>query len=167
MSKASRKIKDRQITTFECLKSRTDQQTQQTQQNPSTNGQYSIIDQLKSSLRTAIKNSPLSRHQIAGEISHLVDDSISKEMIDSWTRESDEINGRPGRHIPAEYLPAFCKVTGDNEPLVIMGKMVGLFVLPGPEALRAEIQKLDEEYLRIKAKKKKRMMFLKEMEQEA
>jgi len=161
MSKASRKIKDRQITTFECLKSRTDQQTQQ---NSSTEGQYSIIDQLKASLRTAIKNSPLSRTQIANEISSLVNDSISKVMIDSWTRESDEINGRPGRHIPAEYLPAFCKVTDDNAPLIIMTKMVGLFVLTGPEALRAEIQKLDEEYLRIKAKKKKRIMFLKEME---
>ena len=161
MSKASRKIDDKQITIFDYLKSLSDQQTPQ---DKSSEGQCRIIDQLKASLRNAIKNSTLSRHQIAGEISHLVNDSISKEMIDSWTRESDEINGRPGRHIPAEYLPAFCKVTGDNEPLVIMGKMVGLFVLPGPEALRAEIQKLDEEYLRIKAKKKKRMMFLKEME---
>ncbi|MBW2606103.1 MAG: hypothetical protein JRD05_00560 [Deltaproteobacteria bacterium] len=163
MSKSKRKIDDKQLTIFGYLKSLSEQQI--SQPSPSE-GQYRIIDPLKASLRTAIKNSPLSRHQIAGEMSHLVDDSISKEMIDSWTRESDEINGRPGRHIPAEYLPAFCKATGDNEPLIIMGKMVGLFVLPGPEALRAEIQKLDEEHLRIKAKKKKRIIFLKEMEQQ-
>ena len=160
MSKSKAKIDNKQITIFDYLKTL----SEQTSTVSSTEGQYRIIDQLKSSLRIAIKDCTLSRHQIAGEMSHMVNDSITKEMIDSWTRESDEINGRPGRHIPAEYLPAFCKVTSDNEPLIVMGKMVGLFVLPGPEALRAEIQKLDEEHLRIKAKKKKRLMFLKEME---
>jgi len=163
MSKASLKIDDKQITIFEYLKTL----TKEASPISSIEGQFRIIDQLKASLRIAIKGCTLSRHQIAGELSHMVDDSISKEMIDSWTRESDEINGRPGRHIPAEYLPAFCKITSDNEPLIIMGKMVGLFVLPGPEALRAEIQKLDEEHLKIKAKKKKRLMFLREMEMEA
>lgn len=159
MSKSKVKIDDKQITIFDYLKTISEQTS-----TVFSEGQYKIIDRLKSSLRLAIKGCTPSRHQIAGEMSHLLGESITKEMIDSWTRESDEINGRPGRHIPAEYLPAFCKVTSNNEPLIIMGKMVGLFVLPGPEALRAEIQKLDEEHLRIKAKKKKRIMFLKEME---
>lgn len=45
-----------------------------------------------------------------------------------------------------------------------MGKPVGVFVLPGPEALRAEIQKLEEEIRRTAQEKKKRLMFLREME---
>ena len=88
--------------------------------------------------------------------------TITKEQIDSWTREPEGPNG--GRHIPAEYLPAFCHVTGCKDPLVILGEKVGMFVLPGPEALRAEIQKLDEDIKRSQARKKKRLAFLKELE---
>ena len=160
MSKSRKKIDKssfNQLTIFEHLRGLTERQ------GP-TEGQFKIIDQLKASLRAAIKACPLSRHQIAGEMSHLLGETITKEMIDSWTRESDEVNGRPGRHIPAEYLPAFCKVARDNEPMMIMGRVAGVFVLPGPEALRAEIQRLDEEILSAKARKKKRMVFLREIE---
>jgi len=163
MTKSKVKIDDKQITIFEYLQKLSEQSYLKT---TNTEGQFRVIDQLRVSLRVAIKDCPLSRHQIAGEMSHLLGESITKEMIDSWTRESDEINGRPGRHTPAEYLPAFCRVTENNEPLVIMGRMVGLFVLPGPEALRAEIQKITEQIKTAQAKKKRRMMFLKEMEGE-
>ena len=160
MSKSKSKIDDKQITIFEYLK----KASEKSSLTESTEGSMKIIERLRDSLRSAIKNCPLSRHQVAGEMSHLAGDTITKILIDSWTRESDEINGRPGRHIPAEYLPAFCQATGCNDPLVIMGRMTGLFVLPGPEALRAEIQKLDEQAAAIKAEKRKRKMFLKEME---
>lgn len=161
MSKSKLKTDDKQITIFEYLKKLSEQSLPITSNNA---GQFRIIDQLRASLRAAIKSSPLSRHQIAGEMSHLIGESITKEMIDSWTRESDEINGRPGRHIPAEYLPVFCQVTECNEPLIIMGRMVGLFVLPGPEALRAEIQKISEQIKTAQSKKKKRLIFLEELE---
>ena len=157
MSKSSVNLDKKQITIFELLQDLSSPA-------PSDEGQFRIINQLKKTIRAAIKGSPLSRHQIAGEMSHLLGESITKEQIDSWTRESDEINGRPWRHIPAEYLPAFCAVTRCNEPLQVMGRVAGVFVLPGPEALRAEIQKLDEQIVDAKAKKRKRMMFLREME---
>ncbi len=162
MSKSRSKIDDKQITIYEYLQNLSEQSHIDTSNNE---GQFRVIDRLRASLRAAIKSCPLSRHQIAGEMSHLLCESITKEMIDSWTRESDEINGRPGRHIPAEYLPALCQVTGCNEPLVILGRMTGLFVLPGPEALRAEIQKIDEQIKSAQSKKKKRLMFLKEIEE--
>ena len=157
MSKNHRKIDDKQLSIFDLLRDLSDTELP-------TDGQFKIIDQLKAALREAIKECPLSRYQISGEMSTLLDHTVTKEMLDSWTRESDEINGRPGRHIPAEYLPAFCHVTGNNEPLIVMGRKVGLFVLPGPEALRAEIQRLDEQIQKAKNRKKKRVMFLKEME---
>lgn len=160
MTKLKPKIDDKQITIFEYLQ----KLSEQSQQTPSDAGQFKIISALRATLRAAIKSCPLSRHQIAGEMSHLVGEDITKEMINSWTRESDEINGRPGRHTPAEYLPAFCHVTGCNEPLSILGRMVGLFVLPGPEALRSEIQRIDEQIKTAQSKKKKRLMFLREME---
>jgi len=157
MSKSRRKTDTNQLTIFDLVKDYS------TSSSPAR-GQFKIIDNLRGALRTAIKGSPLSRHQIAGEMSHLLNETITKEQIDSWTRESDEINGRPGRHIPAEYLPAFCQATGNVDPLRVMGSPCGIFIMPGPEALRAEIQKLDEEIRAAQAKKKKRILFLKEME---
>jgi len=50
--------------------------------------------------------------------------------------------------------------------LTLLGRLVGVFVLPGPEALRAEIRKLEEEIERKQSEKRKRMVFLKEMEAE-
>ena len=159
MSKSRDKTDDSQHTIFEVLKHFAEASIM-----PTNGGEMRIRDRLRGAMCSAIKASPLSRHQIAGEMSHLTGETITKEMIDSWTRESDELNGRPARHIPAEYLPAFCRVTVCNEPLRIMGEPVNMYVLPGPEALRAEIQKIDEEIRDRQARKKTRMVFLKEME---
>jgi len=154
MSNSRSFIDKRQLSIFELLQSR--QQLQQ----PSR-GQFRIIEDLRESLRTAIKNSPLSRHQIAGEMSHLLQETVTKEQIDSWTRESDEMNGRPSRHVPAEYLPAFCQVTGCRAPIEVMGRLCGAFVLPGPDALRAEIQKIEEEIKAAHGQKRQRLALLK------
>lgn len=162
MSKSKRKIDKDQLSIFDLLRDLSESQAE-----PTIEGTFRIIENLRAAMREAMKNSPLSRYEIAGEMSHLLGQTITKEQIDSWTRESDEMNGRPGRHIPAEFLPAFCHVTGTNEPLIIMGRLAGLFVLPGPEALRAEIQKLDEEIQSAKGRKRKRLMFLREMEKGA
>jgi len=159
MSKKRRKTDKNQLSIFDLLRDLSEKTSETTSE-----GKFKIIDELRAAMRTAIKDCPLSVHQIAGEMSHLLGQTITKEIIYSWTRASDEINGRPSRHIPAEFLPAFCKVTGSNDPLIVMGRLTGLFVLPGPEALRAEIQKLDEEIQRAKSRKKKRMRFLREME---
>jgi hypothetical protein len=50
-------------------------------------GQFRVIDGLRHEMREAIKHCSLSRHQIAGEMSHLLNETITKEQIDSWTRE--------------------------------------------------------------------------------
>lgn len=113
-------------------------------------------------MRAAIKSCQLSRHQIAGEMSYLLGKNITKEQIDSWTRETDSPD-LPKRHIPAEYLPAFCRATGSMAPIEVMGRTAGMFVLPGPDALRAEMQKLDEQIRELQAERKRRAMFLKEM----
>jgi len=158
MSKTRKKIDSRQLSIFEALQS-------SRKQEEITPGQFKVIDQLRGSIRAAIKQCPLDRYQIAGEMSHLLGQTVTKEVVDSWTRESDEVNGRPGRHIPAEFLPAFCRATGNNEPLVILCQVASLFVLPGPEALRAEIHKLDEEIQDAKERKKERLMLLKEIQE--
>jgi len=162
MSKARRKTDHRrhaQDSIFDYLK-----KLQREAAPEETEGTYRCIDQLRSSLRHAIKDCSLSVAQIAGEISHLTGDTITSDTIYSWTRETDSDGGINRRHIPAEYLPAFCYVTGCNEPLVIMGKSSGFFVLPGPEALRAEIAREEARKKQIAESLKRRKAMLVEME---
>ncbi|MEW6595689.1 MAG: hypothetical protein AB1413_12550 [Thermodesulfobacteriota bacterium] len=122
-------------------------------------GCCNLRERLRLALCAAIKQCPLSRWEIAGQMSHLVGCEVSKYMLDAWTAESKD-----GHRMPAEYLPAFCKVTGDLAPLRIMAETAGLFALPGPDALRSEIRRLDEEAKRIREEKRKRELFLREME---
>jgi hypothetical protein len=121
-------------------------------------GSFDIDRQFRESISGALKQCPLSRWQVAARMSELVGCEISKSMLDSWTAESKEMH-----RFPAIFLPAFCEAAGSSEPLKIMGRLVGVFVLPGPEALRAEIRRIDEDIQRKQAEKKKRVIFLKEM----
>jgi hypothetical protein len=109
---------------------------------PSPSGLFRIIDDLRKSLRDAIDKSPLSRHQIAGEMSHLLDESITKAQIDSWTRDTDDNNGPNRRHVPAEYLPAFCEVTGSDIPIHIQASKIERHLLPPRKAIDAEITEI-------------------------
>lgn len=122
-------------------------------------GSFDIDRQFRELISQALKNCPLSRWQVAARMSELTGHEITKAMLDSWTAESKEAH-----RFPAIYLPAFCEAVGDSEPLRMLGKLVGVFVLPGPEALRAEIHRIEEEINRKQTEKRKRLVFLKEME---
>ncbi len=155
MSKRKKRIDKRQMSLFDVLK-----RVAASKPEPSPEGDLDVANKLRLALITAIKQCSLSRHQIAGEMSHLLGHEVSKTTIDTWTAESKERN-----RIPAEYLPAFCRVTGDREPIRLLAERGGMFAMPGPEALRAEIQKFTEQESKARAEKRKRMQFLKEMEQ--
>ena len=130
-----------------------------------TAGSFDITNKLRMSMSDAIKDCPLSRAQIAGEMSHLVDAEITKTTIDSWTRlkKSDGSNEPNDRHIPAEWLPAFCKVTGSDEPIMILASKRRLFLMPEPEALEAEIMQEDAYLKKRQQKNNKRKALLKEI----
>lgn len=167
MSKSRPRV-DNQLSILDFLRGLSEQS-----QKPTTEGQFRCVDRLRAAMRRAIRDCPLpSRYEIAGQMSHLLGQTITKEQIDSWTRE-DQTNGELGtgnseriirRHIPAEYLPAFCKVTGSTEPIRIAGELLDLFVFKGPEAIRVDIQRTDEEIRRLQGEKRKMTVFLKEME---
>ena len=154
MSKQRKKVDKRQLNLFDALKN-----CPAADKNSMGEGSLNVQAQLRRSLIQAIKNCSLSRHQVSGEMSHLLGHEVNKTTLDSWTAESKERN-----RIPAEYLPAFCKVTGDREPLRLIAEAGDMYAMPGPEALRAEIQKYDEEERKARAEKRKRLKFLEEME---
>ncbi len=74
------------------------------------------IPELKRFMRLAIKDSGLSRPEVADRMSHLAEiegmgRDITNEILDSWLK--NEAN----RHIPIELLVIFCRVTDSILPL--------------------------------------------------
>lgn len=155
MVKLKQRIDPNQTSILEFLK----QCQNESELQQSVEGSMDIDRRFRESINEGIKRSHLSRWQIAARMSELIGTDITKTMLDSWTCESKE-----GHRFPAIFLPAFCDSVKYTDPLRILGIPVGVFVLPGPEALRAEIQKLEEEIKRTSQEKKKRLMFLREME---
>jgi hypothetical protein len=154
MSKRKKRIDNRQMSLLDVL-----QRCSLKEPEKATVGELNIGNRLRLALVDAIAGSSLSRHQIAGEMSHLLGCEVTKTTIDSWTAESKERN-----RIPAEYLPAFCRVTGDRESIRLLAEHGDMFAMPGPEALRAEIQKFDEQERKARAEKRKRLRYLEDME---
>lgn len=121
-------------------------------------GRMCVSARLLATVRTAIKDAPKSRETIADEMTDLLGVPVSVHQVNNWTAES-----HPHR-LPAEYLPAFCAATGSIEPLRILSEVAGVFTLPGPDALRAEVQKLREEEQRVSRERRRRETFLRELE---
>jgi len=113
------------------------------------------------SLAEGLRQSPHSRWQLAGQVSHLLGREVSKHMLDKYTSQEAP------HHCPPDVLAALCRVLQWREPLHLLAEAAGLFCLPGPDALRAEIERLEEETRRLKNEKHKRRLFLKEMEGKA
>jgi len=121
-------------------------------------GSLNIQYQFQAVISDCIKGCTLSRWEIAGRMSALINQEISKYMLDTWTAESKEYH-----RFPAEYLPAFCQAVDSYEPLRFLAEKAGVFMLPGPEALRSEIKKIEEEIKKLQKQRQKRMTFLEEM----
>jgi hypothetical protein len=122
-------------------------------------GTFDINLAFREAVSRALKECPLSRYQVAAGMSDLLGCEISKSQLDSWTAESKEQH-----RFPAVYLPAFCAVTGQLDILKMIGRPVGAYVLPGPDALRAEIERLDEDIKQQQAEKRKRVIYLQQLE---
>lgn len=114
---------------------------------------------LRETISRAIKECPLSRFQIACQMSEALAVEISKSMIDAWTAESREGVNR----FPACYLPAFCKVTGSIEPMRVLADLIGCFVIQGEDALHIELHKIDDQKQRIAEREKAIRAILKGM----
>lgn len=110
---------------------------------------YDISAQLRRWFSAAIKNSPMSRFEIAARMSELLGKEISKFQLDSWTAESKE-----GYHLPAEYLPAAVAVLDDISGLRILAAPLGVKVLENKDLLWLEYGKLKRTEQQVRLRKK-------------
>lgn len=100
----------------------------------------------------------LSRYEVAAWMSELVGTEITFSMLNNWTADSHEKH-----RMPAQYLPAFALVTGGRRAIEVISKKAGLFAVPGPEALRAEIHRITSDIKHKQEEKKKRELLLREV----
>lgn len=131
---------------------------EQIEREQSRPGRLNISSQINAAIKQAIRNAPKSIDTIADEMSALLGIEITAAKLYNWTADS-----HPHR-MPGEYYSAFCVATGDTELVRIQAEAVGVYTLPGPDALRVEIQKLEEESKKLHVEKRKRLLFLQELE---
>jgi hypothetical protein len=152
-----------QTTIFEYLKKVEMLRSAQHDNPPS--GSLDIDSEIRAAVSVDLKHAhdqagrELFRYEVAAKMSELTGTEITKSMLDNYSAESHEKH-----RFPCQFLPAFILATGGRRVFEVLSRRSGLFALPGPEALRAEIQRIDEEIKTKKEEKKKRIAFLKEME---
>lgn len=153
MSKYPKRLDDRQLNLLELA------ERIKGQPELPPEGSLDTKNQFQAAITNAIKNSPLSRWEIAGKMSALLGVEITKYMLDAWTAESKD-----GHRMPAIYLPAFCHATQDFTPIEVLAEKAGVFVLPGVEVLRAELAKRIQRRERENREIKRIRTFLNELE---
>jgi len=121
-------------------------------------GRLNIACQINAAIKNAIRKVSKSREIIADEMTDLLGERITAGMINNWTADSHP------HDMPGRCYAAFCVAAEDIELIRIQAEAAGVFTLPGPDALRAEIQKLDEQTKELHAEKRKRQLFLQELE---
>jgi len=136
MAKRVGKIDINQLSIFEAI------QENSASSDPAP-GSYDIDKSFREAISSALKACRPNRYQVAARMSELVGQDITKTMLDSWTAESKEQH-----RFPAIFLPAFCEATGQTYPLAMLGQSARVFVMQGPDALRADIRR-DEETIRV------------------
>lgn len=105
---------------------------------PRAAGSFEIDGRLRRAVSEAIRDSGLSRAEVAATMTDLVygdgEGEISKAQIDSWCAPS-----RGDWNLPVKYLPALIQATGAIWLLDELAALVGCKVLVGEQALLAEL----------------------------
>lgn len=101
---------------------------------------------LRKAVAAAIAGCPLSRPQIADELTRLVGWPVTETTLNAWTAPTKETH-----RFPAAYLPALVRVTGSLAPLAVLAEAAGAHVVDAQTMLFAERTKLERH---IKAARK-------------
>lgn len=112
-------------------------------------GSLNIRQQIIATLKSGLRHAGKSREQVADEMTLYTGELITDDMISTWLAAS-----KPKHRFPLEYLPAFRRATGNLDALTVTSQACGAFTLRGPDALRADIRKLDEKRLAKKDEEK-------------
>ena len=113
-----------------------------------TGGSMSCGVELRETLARALKDTRMSRYEVAARMSELIGTEISKAQIDSWTAES-----REGWRFPFEYAAAFEAALGTACLTELLARKMGYKVyVRGADIVDAEIGRLDAQIAEMTSK---------------
>jgi len=111
-------------------------------------------NEIRISLRSAIKESIYSRVQIAERMSFLTGRNITKAQLDSWTAES-----KKAHNFPTAYLPAFVISCGREEIMELLCQQSGgRFIRP--DKLKSELFEIEKDLERLDIRRKEILQYL-------
>lgn len=113
-------------------------------------GSLDYASELCHVLADALKQTPLSRYQVAARMSELTGREITKAQLDAWTAESKE----PWR-FPFEYAAAFEAACESNCLQELLARKRGTRVLTGRDALLAEYGRIKQAKQELTDREKK------------
>lgn len=94
--------------------------------------------EIAATVSTMLKEDSRSRYEIAGALSELLDDDVSKAMLDAYASEAKEAHA-----ISFARLLALTQVTDRYDLLDRLTRRIGAALLVGEEILTAELGQID------------------------
>lgn len=159
MSNNSKKLDTRQISLFEMIQ-------QGNKEKELKEGSLNISSQFRKIVKKCLSNCKYKPTKIAGRMMEYLDNgsgespTISHHLLYAWEATSKIDSNR----MPAEYIPAFCYAVESFELIEFLAQQTNMYLLPSAEALRSEIQRINESIEKLKHEKEKREYFLNEIE---
>lgn len=98
----------------------------------------------------ALNEDSRSRAEIAGAMSALLDEEVTKFMLDAYASEA-----RGEHNIPAHRWMALVAVTEHYDLLDAMVRRIGASLLVGPEIITAELGQVDRQMAALKARRQR------------
>lgn len=155
MTKLKNKTDNKQLSLFDIIKEHHKEQSKKEPQN----GTLNIALQLQEIISKCIGTCPQGRDVIAGKMSELTGQIVTRFQIDSWTASA-----KHGHRFPAEYLPAFCVAIQNHRPIEFIARKAGIFTMPDEDVLRAELVREIEKKEEVNKKIRKIKTYLQGME---
>jgi hypothetical protein len=112
-----------------------------------TPGSLDLDAQIREMVTQGLKQTPLSRPEVAAHMSLALGRDFTKAMLDTFSAES-----KGGHRLPAAYAPAFAVVTGDAAIISLLCQAAGGAFVPDAEILKIELHRLQGERRELKEK---------------
>ena len=105
--------------------------------------------EVASAVGTMLKGDPRSRYDVAGAVSRLLDEEVSKLMLDAYASEA-----REGHRISADRLLALVVATGRYDVLRAIMRRIGADLLVGEEVYAAELGHVEAQMRVLEARRR-------------
>ena len=105
--------------------------------------EVSFDGRVRSWISRAIRETGLSRKEVARRLSAMLGVRITESMINAWCAESK------GHRFPAAYIPALAIITEDDSLIKEMAEFCGIYVVTRNQFVMLKLAEVREEKRRL------------------